>query len=126
MAEGVICERVGGLAGGGFLYQVIPVEMDANAAAAKFVRAGFGEARIDELLQAGDTDASAFRSLVGPPAIETLPERMIQFLATVHDLCQRYADRTNHSFPTLLDVHWRGAGAIWRRLVEDDALKLPR
>jgi hypothetical protein len=70
--------------------------------------------------------ALAFRSLVGPPAIETLPERLIQFLATVRDLCKRYADRTNFSFPTLLDVHWRGSGAIWYRLVEDDALKLPR
>ena len=50
MAEGVISERVGGLVGGGFLYQVIPVEMDANAAAAQFVRARFGEGQIDELL----------------------------------------------------------------------------
>jgi hypothetical protein len=38
LAEAVISERVGGLAGGGFLYQVIPVEMDANAAGAVFVR----------------------------------------------------------------------------------------
>jgi hypothetical protein len=126
MAEEVIRERVGGLAGGGFLYQVIPVEMDANAAAAQFVRGRFGSERIDALLQAGDKDGSAFRSLVGPPPIETLPERMIQFLATVPDLCQLYAARTDFSFPTLLDVHWRGAGRIWRRLVEDDELKLRR
>jgi hypothetical protein len=48
VAENVIAERVGGLAGGGFLYQVIPIEMDANAAAAVFVRERFGADRIDE------------------------------------------------------------------------------
>ena len=126
MAKSVISERVGGLCGGGFFYQVIPTEMDANAAAAQFVRGRFGADRMDELLRLGDKDGAAFRSLVGPPAIETLPERMIQFLATIPDLCQRYADRTPFEFPTLLDVLWRGAGAIWSRLVDDDALKLPR
>jgi hypothetical protein len=35
-------------------HQVIPVEMDANAAAATFVRGHFGADRIDELLAAGD------------------------------------------------------------------------
>lgn len=94
--------------------------------AAVFVRDRFGAERIDELLQAADNDSAAFRSLVGPPPIETLPERMIQFLATMPDLYQRYADRTDFLFPTLLDVHWRGAGRIWQKLVEDDTLKLPR
>jgi hypothetical protein len=65
VAENVILERVGGLAGGGFLYQVLPGEMDANAASAVFVRDRFGAARIDELLRSGDKDGSAFRSLVG-------------------------------------------------------------
>lgn len=126
MAEAVISERVGGLAGGGFLYQVIPVEMDANAAAAIFVRHRFGADHVDALLRAGDKDGSAFRSLVGPPAIETLPERMIQFFATIPDLCERFAERQEFPFRTLLDVHWRGAGAIYQRLLEDDELKLPR
>ncbi len=34
--------------------------------------------------------------------------------------------QTDFLFPTLLDVHWRGAGRIWQKLVEDDTLKLPR
>lgn len=126
VAEAVICERVGGLPGGGFLYQVIPDEMDANAAAAVFVRAYFGAERIDDLLRAGDSDSAALRSLLGPALLETLPERMVRFLATVPDLCAKWAERQGFAFPTLLDVHWRGAGDIWQRLVEDDALRLPR
>jgi hypothetical protein len=126
MAEQVIAERVGGLAGGGFLYQVIPLEMDANAASSVFVRERFGAERIDELLRGGDKDASAFRSLVGPPSIETLPERMLRFFATVPDLCERFAERNGFAFATLLDVHWRGAGDVYERLLEDDQLRLPR
>lgn len=66
IAENVISERVRSLPGGGFLYQVIPVEMDANAAVSSFIREHFGQERIDELLHAGDKDGSEFRSLVGP------------------------------------------------------------
>jgi hypothetical protein len=98
IAENVISERVGGLKGGAFLYQTIPVEMDANAAAASFVRARYGADRIDELLRAGDKDSAAFRSLVGPPPLETLPDRMIRYFATMPDLCHRFAAlRTNYS-----------------------------
>lgn len=124
VAEAVICERVGGLPGGGFLYQVIPDEMDANAAAAIFVREHFGVDRIDELLRAGDSDGGAFRSLVGPSPRNTLPERMVRFLATFPDLCVTWAERQGFAFDTLLDMHWRGAGELWRRLVEDDDLRL--
>jgi len=55
-----------------------------------------------------------------------LPERMVQFLATVPDLCELYGSRNRFAFPMLLDVHWRGAGTLWRHLTEDDELKLPR
>jgi hypothetical protein len=124
VAEQVIRERVGDLVGGGFLYQVIPIEMDANAAAALFVRTHFGADRIDKLLAQNDKDGSGFRSLVGPPPIETLPERMIRFLATMPDLCESYAERADLSFAMLLNAHWPGAGDIYERLLEDEALKL--
>jgi hypothetical protein len=73
IAEDVIKERVGGLTGGALLYQAIPVEMDANAAAAVFVRDHFGATRIDALLQARDPDSAAFRSLVGHPRSRRSP-----------------------------------------------------
>src|SRR5215203_4272664 len=100
--------------------------MVASAVAVSFLGKRCGADGLNELLQGSDKDGAAFRSLVGPPPIEALPERMIQFLASMPDLCERYAERTDFSFPTLLDVHWSGAGQIWERLVEDDALKLPR
>ncbi|SRR6266851_501123 len=100
--------------------------MDANAAAAAFVRDRFGVDRINVLLDARDGDSSAFRSLVGPAPLETLPERMLRFFATVEDLCERYADRTGFSFARLLNVHWRGAGAVYERLVQEETLRLPR
>jgi hypothetical protein len=126
LAGDVIGERVVGLRGGAFLYQVIPVEFDANAAAAAFVRRRFGADRINALLDDGDKDGAAFRSLVGPPDLNTLPERMLRFFATVPDLCQRVADRRGFSFARLIDVHWRGSGDVYERLLTDDALKLPR
>jgi hypothetical protein len=126
LAEHVIAERVGGLCGGAFLYQVIPVEFDANAAAAAFVRRHFGAERIDALLRDGDKDGAAFRSLVGAPELDTLPERMLFFFATMPDLCQRVADNNGFRFDQLLDLHWRGAGAVYERLLDDEHLKLPR
>jgi hypothetical protein len=124
VVQRVICERIGGLPGGGFLYQATPDELDANAAAAMFVRQRFGTARINQLLQDGDFDSSAFRSLVGPPPLSTLPARMVRFLATVPDLCEKWASRIGGlHFATLLDTRWPGAGALWRRVVEDDPLR---
>jgi hypothetical protein len=105
---------------------VIPLEMDANAASSVFVRDRFGAARIDELLRAGAKDGSALRSLVGPPPIETLPERMIRFSTTMPDLCERFAQRNDFAFTTLLDVHWRGAGDVYERLLENEQLRLRR
>lgn len=126
LAEGVLSEHAGGLPGSALLYQMIPVEFDANAAAAVFVRSRFGDERITELLETGDKDSAAFRALVPPPPIESLPDRMVQFLAIMPDLCRRLAARQGSEFTTILDRHWKGAGAIWSRLVADDELKVPR
>jgi hypothetical protein len=50
---------------------------------------------------------------------------MIHFFAAVPDLCDLWAARQNFDFATLIDLHWRGAGDLWRRLQDDD-LVLPR
>lgn len=127
IAENMLLERVGGLPGSAFLYQVIPVEMDANASSALFVRNYFRPDRIDTLLRAGDRDGPAIRSLVGPPSIDTLSERMIRFFATMPDLGERFAARNDLPFTTILNIHgWRGAGDVYHRILEDDDLRLPR
>jgi hypothetical protein len=124
LAVEVICERVGGLPGGGFLYQLIPVELDANAAAATYVRGRFGEARISMLLAADHPDSAAFRSLVPPPARETLADRMLHFFATIPDLCELRADRERMSFAEILAREWPGADGVWRRFFGTGELSL--
>ncbi len=119
LAEGVLQEYAGGLAGSALLYQAIPLEFDANAATAVFVRSRYGDDRIDELLRAGDKDSAAFRALVPPPSPDKLPERVVLFLASMPHLCSRFADRQGIRFPRILDLHWSGAGAVWQRLTDD-------
>ena len=51
---------------------------------------------------------------------------MLRFFATVPDLCQRVADNNGSRFAELLDVHWRGAGDVYERLLNSQGLKLPR
>ncbi len=122
----VLAERIGGLHGGAFLNQATPDELDANAAAAMFVRRKFGDERIDELLKAGADEGSAFHSVVAPPDPSTLPARMVRFLATVPDLCEKWAARSSNAesprrmFVWLLNSRWKGAGDLWERIVADD------
>jgi hypothetical protein len=62
----VLAVRTGGLPGGSLVYTLMPIEMDANAAGARFAAARYTEARIIELLRNGDRDGAALRSNVGP------------------------------------------------------------
>ena len=53
--------------------------------------------------------------------------RMIQYFATMADLCDRLIElRTNYSsFAELLNVQaWRGAGDLYERLLQDQDLRL--
>src|SRR5438034_1262997 len=80
------------------------------------------EERILELLEARDEDSGGFRSHVGPAPIETLPERLLAFFMTHRDLCEIYAEQQGFRFGQLLDVHWNGAGAVWRQFIDEDGL----
>lgn len=79
-AYSVLIENAGGLPGSNVLYQRIPMEADANAAAAHFVRKFFGDSRIDELVEAGDPDRAAMRAQERPLRLETLAVRMEHFI----------------------------------------------
>ena len=115
--------RAAGLPGGGVFYQWIPMEFDANAAAAMFVRARFSDETINQLLLAEDPDRAAFLAIASPGPIETLPERMLFFLASMSNLCDRWSEQTGWDFPGRLDSSWRGARDAWTQLRE---LRLPR
>jgi hypothetical protein len=121
----VVRVRVAGLPGGSLLYTTIPIELDANAAAARFVTSLYGADRILELLKEKDVDGAPLRSLVAPGAITTLPERMLSFLASHRDLSERYAEQVGLDFATLIELRWHGAGEKWTQLLSG-ALALPR
>jgi hypothetical protein len=69
-----------GLPGGASLYNRIPMEADANAASAVFVRARFGEPHIEALVKGGHEDAALFRATTPPQQIDTLRDRMVEFI----------------------------------------------
>ena len=87
-----LCEDVVRLAPSesGRLYNRIPTEQDANAAAHRFAVEQFGAARVAEVL-ALVSDAPALRGDAEAVDIDDLPNKMVDFLATISDLCRAYA-----------------------------------
>jgi hypothetical protein len=72
--------------GTGKSYNSIPMEEDANRAAARFLRLRYGPDRLRELVSAGDVDAACFRPTEDPGGLDTLVERMDAFIHQVmHD-----------------------------------------
>jgi hypothetical protein len=124
----VLAVRGGGLHGSSVLYTLMPIEMDANAAGAMFATERYGRERIVELLRNNDRDGAALRCNVGPEPVETLPERMLAFMIANRGLCDLYADRHDSglTFRQMLNAEWPGAGNVWRDLVEEGGLVVPR
>jgi hypothetical protein len=115
----VISHKIGGLSGGGRLYNFKPTEVDANAAAARFAWEKYGEDEATKRLEAEDEDGAAlFRSHTGPASIETLPRRLLCFLGQFPDLCELEAQRQKRTFPELLDEAWPGMGTAWQTLLQ--------
>jgi hypothetical protein len=83
VAKEVLAEHAGDagqLAGAAALYNAIPMEADANAAAATFARNMFGDDRINALIHGEDPDAALFRPTQPPGPLDTLLDRMGQFI----------------------------------------------
>jgi hypothetical protein len=78
----VLCRIAGGVPGSNQLYNMIPMEQDANAAAAVFVRSLFGDARIDALVASGDKHSAMFRSRNELQPGASMRERMERFVRT--------------------------------------------
>lgn len=64
-------------------YNSIPMEADANRAAARFLRHDYGADRLHQLVCAGDMDAACFRPTADPDVLDTLVARMKAFILTV-------------------------------------------
>lgn len=64
-------------------YNMIPMEVDANRAAARFLRRRYGPDRLQLLGPAGETEAACFRPTMDPDPPETLVHRMEAFIGNV-------------------------------------------
>lgn len=64
-------------------YNAIPMEVDANRAAARFLRHRYGADRLHRLVLAGDTDAACFRPTMDPDPTDSLVPRMKAFILRV-------------------------------------------
>jgi hypothetical protein len=114
----VFAHKLRGLKGGARLYNFNPIELDANAAAARFAWERYGEQEAKQRLEGVGEDAVLFRSLTGPAPIETLPKRLLCFLAQFPDLCEMEAEARDKPFDELLDKAWPGFGESWNALAE--------
>lgn len=111
-----LSERVGSLPGGGVLYNLNPMEIDANAASARFAWSRFGEEVCREHCAERSDYGALFRSLTPPAPLETLPLRMLTFLFEFADLAELVAVRNDRAFADILDEQWPGAAATWESL----------
>jgi hypothetical protein len=121
LAMVALAERVGNLPGGGMLYNLNPIETDANAASARFAWDRYGEDECRALCEPSADYGALFRSHLPPPSVETLPKRILNFLQQFPDACERIAECDGRPFTELLDEAWEGAGAAWEAM---DAVNL--
>jgi hypothetical protein len=114
VADWVLGRKIAGLPYGRVFTNLKPVEQDANAASAIFLRTRWPKA-VDPLLHDRD-DAPLVRSLTPPGSVETLITRMVAFLFLYEDLCEDLARGWAISFGEHLDDIAQGTDALWATL----------
>lgn len=77
----VLVQTAGGLPGSNELYNRIPMEADANGAGSRLARRVFGNSAVDRVVERADADIALLSRQPPPQPIETLPARMVQFIA---------------------------------------------
>jgi hypothetical protein len=111
----LVCQwKVGGLPRGGILYGLIPAEMDANGAAASFLRERRSEA-IDDVLNS-DYNVLA-RSNTPPGPLNELPTKMVAFLYLMREVADDPVRSSGISFEKRLRHVSGRAAATWAALV---------
>jgi hypothetical protein len=97
-------------------FNLVPAEVDANAAAAAHIRERY-PAEVQRLSCSDDCQLTW--SLSGPQSLTTLPVRMIAFAFTFCERCNALAnERGSSSFAELLDSAFAGAGDVWQSLLK--------
>ncbi len=113
LAEEIARVKVGGLPKGARIYNLMPVELDANAAAACFLRAHHGTV-VDDILRG--EDAALARSNTPPEAIADLPAKTVAFMFIFREIAEDPAHFANISFEDRLARISSQAAAHWRAL----------
>lgn len=113
LVDEILSRKAGGLNGSGVFYNLKPIEQDANAAAAMFLR----EYHAD-LLDAALADSEAAplaRSLTGPAPSPSLVARTVAFMFLFVDICDA-SEAEIGPWGDYLELHVPGAGEIWSNL----------
>jgi hypothetical protein len=105
--------KAGGLAGGGEFYNLIPTEIDANAAAAEFLRQEHPEF-ITQVL--GGDDGALARSNTPPGDLGDLPAKLVAFMFIFHEIAEDSSSFPNIPFGRRLAQISDAAARQWRAL----------
>ena len=88
-----LAAKVVGIPGTSDLYDLLPSELDAHAAASRFVR----DRHADEVVAVWPTECPAIlRSHTGPEPVETLPVRTVAYAAQFASVCEDWSLREHH------------------------------
>jgi len=111
----LVCQwKVGGLPRGGILYGLIPAEMDANAAAARFLR----DRRPGAICDVLNSDYNVLaRSNTPPGPLSELPTKMVALLYMMREVVDDPARSHGITFEYRLRSISARAAATWATLV---------
>lgn len=104
----------------GQVYNLIPIELDANGAASRFVRIVYGAEHADRL--AREVDPGIFRRRPGPEDVETLPMRLICHASIWPEEIEAVLPLLSNEGVGLFDALAPGGRAHWDRLKHDETL----
>jgi len=103
----------------GALYNLKPIEQDADAAAGTLLRQHFDEGIVAAVL--ASSDGKLVRWLTPPRPLDTLLPRTVCFIYLFVDVVERVSRKENGiSFDLRLDAVSKDAGDLWRHLIRQD------
>lgn len=92
--------------GGGIIYNLIPLEFDANCAPSVLLRRSLDEHEIEHLLSSS-TGASLIRPKLPPQPLDTLPRRMLAFAFLHKNACEKWSQKDfQQSFEEVARERW--------------------
>jgi hypothetical protein len=118
--RGIFELTASGIGGAHVLINASPLELDANAAGARFVKAQFtAEAILAAARDYNGAHEVLFRYPGPSPSRESLPRRLVRFGSLFVEACEAAAAREGLQFAEVLETRYAGAGAWWCSDVDD-------